>query len=79
MIVTFWKSKLTDSYLESLRLNERQRKAIKYIKENKKITSTEYAMLFKVTERTARNDLRVLITKKVIKKKVLVIKQHIMC
>ena len=69
LIVTFWKSKLTDRYLDSLELNERQRKVIKYIKEHKKITSGKYATLFKITERTARNDLKELVTKKVVKRK----------
>ena len=50
LIVTLWKSKVTDRYLDSLGLNERQRKAIDYMREHKRITSRTYANLFKITE-----------------------------
>jgi len=66
LIVTFWKSKLTDSYLDSLGLNERQRKAIAYMKEHKRITSKKYAELFLITYRMARNDLKSLVDKGVL-------------
>ncbi|MEA3422008.1 MAG: ATP-binding protein, partial [Acidobacteriota bacterium] len=66
LIVTLWKSKLTDRYLDSLGLNERQRKAINYMKEHKRITSKKYAELFSITDRTARNDLNSLVNKGVL-------------
>jgi ATP-dependent DNA helicase RecG len=66
LIVTFWKSKLTDSYLDSMGLNERQRKAIAYMKEHKRITSKKYAELFLITYRMARNDLKSLVDKGVL-------------
>lgn len=68
-IVTFRKSKLTDTYLEGLGLTEGQRKAIEHLKRYKKLTSGEYAKLFGISDRMARNDLNVLINKKVIVRK----------
>ncbi|MDA2935988.1 helix-turn-helix domain-containing protein [Patescibacteria group bacterium AH-259-L05] len=69
LVITFWKTKLTEKFLEELNLNERQIKAIEYLKEYKKITSKKYAELFKITERMARNDLKGLADKKVIQKR----------
>ncbi len=66
LVATLWKSKLDDTYLDTLGLNERQRRAIIYIKEHKKITSKEYAELFSITDRTARNDLKSLLDKKIL-------------
>ena len=66
LVVTLWKSKLNEGYLDTLGLNERQRKAISYMKEHKKITSKEYAELFSITDRTARNDLKSLFDKKIL-------------
>ena len=68
LVVTFRKSKLTEEYLESLNLNERQMKALEFLKEHKRITSKKYADLFGITDRMARNDLRKLVNKKVIKR-----------
>jgi len=66
LVVTLWKSKLNEEYLNTLGLNERQREAISYMKEHKKITSKEYAELFSITDRTARNDLKSLLDKKIL-------------
>ena len=66
LVVTLWKSKLDEEYLDTLGLNERQRKAIDYMKKHKKITSKEYAELFSITDRTARNDLKSLLDKKIL-------------
>ena len=52
--------------MDTLGLNERQRKAIDYMKKHKKITSKEYAELFSITDRTARNDLKSLLDKKIL-------------
>jgi len=69
IVVIFRKSRLTEEFLMEAGLNERQNEAIKYIKEHKKITSHTYAALFKITDRMARNDLNVLINKKIIEKR----------
>jgi len=66
LVVTLWKSKLNEEYLDTLGLNERQRKAINYMKKHKKIASKEYAELFSITDRTARNDLKSLLDKKIL-------------
>ncbi|ODS37517.1 MAG: hypothetical protein A7316_01650, partial [Candidatus Altiarchaeales archaeon WOR_SM1_86-2] len=64
--VIITKSKLTEEFLEGLDLNERQRKAIDHLKEHKRITSSEYAELFGITKRTARNDLRGLVDERIL-------------
>lgn len=69
LVVTFRKSKLTEENIEKLGLTERQKKAVEYLRKNKKITSKIYAKMFGITERTARNDMHDLIAKKVIEKK----------
>lgn len=61
LVVTLWKTKLTEEYLAALDLNERQRKVINYLKKNKRITSKEYMDLFSIAERTARRDLKLLV------------------
>lgn len=66
LVVTFRKSKLTEKYLETLELNPRQKKIIEFFKEHKKITSKKYAELSRVTDRTARNDLKELVDKNVV-------------
>jgi len=68
LVVTFRKSKLTEEYLETLNLNERQMKALEFLKEHKRITSKKYADLFGITDRMARNDLRKLVNKEVMKR-----------
>jgi len=65
-VVTFWKSKLTDEYLASLDLNERQRKAITYLKEHKKITKKEYMDLTNISKTPAFNDINDMLDKEII-------------
>jgi len=58
---------------ESLRdkgLSERQIKAVLYIRENGKITNSEYQTLNSVSKRTATNDLTVLVSKFSLLKKI---------
>jgi len=67
-MVTLRKSKLTDEYLVSLNLNERQKKVIEYLKVNKKIILGEYKKICSgVTDRTLFQDLNILVKKSVIK------------
>ena len=66
LVVTFRKSRLTEEYLETLSLNERQVKALEFLKEHKRITSKKYADLFGITDRMARNDLTELVDKNVV-------------
>ncbi len=68
LVVTIRKSKLTEEYILTLNLNDRQKKAIEFLRKNKKITSKEYSELFGATTRTARNDLSDMVGKRVIKR-----------
>ncbi len=47
------------------RLNERQKKALRYMIRNRKMTSTEYAMSYKVSVATAKRDLNELVKKNI--------------
>jgi len=49
-------------------LNERQVDAILFYREKGEITSSEYAEKYNITDRMARNDLRDLAEKKLLKK-----------
>lgn len=66
--ITLYKDKLTEKYFRDLGLNERQIKAIEYIKKNGKISNIEYSKLTNMTDRTIRRDLSELIDYKIIKK-----------
>nr|WP_284730382.1 ATP-binding protein [Thermosipho sp. 1244] len=55
--VYFRKDIYTEEYLKELGLNERQIKAVMYVKEKGRITNREYREMFNITDRTALNDL----------------------
>jgi len=67
-LLTILKDTLNKEQLEKFGLNERQVKAIEFLKENNSITNKEYQSLFDVTDRTALRDLDDLVTKGLIKK-----------
>ncbi|MFO8110833.1 MAG: helix-turn-helix domain-containing protein [Thermoplasmata archaeon] len=69
LVVTFRKSKLTDGYREELDLNERQKKAMVYLMQHKKITRSKYESLFDCSKKTAYNDLQDLVDKEIINRK----------
>jgi ATP-dependent DNA helicase RecG len=56
--VIFRKDIYNEKYLTEIGLNERQMKAICYIKEKGKITNKEYRNIAEVSDRTALSDLR---------------------
>ncbi|MFV1976067.1 MAG: ATP-binding protein [Candidatus Scalindua sp.] len=66
MTVTFYKDKWNEENLKKLGLNERQIKAVMYVKENRKITNKEYQELNNVSKRTATRDFENLIKKEII-------------
>jgi len=68
-VVTFQKSKLTEGRLEQSDLNDRQKKAIKYLQEHKKITSGSYQELNNTSARTARRDLSNLVEKELLERR----------
>lgn len=56
----------TESFLSRLGLNERQLKAVKYVKEKGKISNSEYRKIFSISKRQATNDLNYLEKKAVL-------------
>jgi len=69
LAVTFV-GKLTEEYLSGLGLNERQIKAIEFLKRNKKITNADLKSLFlSVSSETARLDLSKLVKLNLIERK----------
>ena len=68
MTVTFYKDKWTEENLKKRGLNDRQIKAVMYVKENVRITNSEYQGLFEVSKRTATNDLYELVQKSLFEK-----------
>ena len=64
--VTFFKDKFTQDYLAKLNLNDRQIKAVEYLKKSDFITNSIYQEICKTSERTASRDLEHLTEKKVL-------------
>ena len=62
-LVIFRKDIYTEKYLKELGLNERQIKAVMYVKEKGKITNKEYQKINKVSKATATRDLTDIIKK----------------
>ncbi len=62
-LVTFFKDPYTPERLQSLGLNERQIKAVLYVKERGRITNREYQELTGISKRTATRDLDELLEK----------------
>ena len=68
-VITFRKDVLSEEYLEQLGLNERQKKALKFIKREGKITNREYRDMFNIVKDTAIRDLKELVDKKIVTRK----------
>src|SRR5690606_5935550 len=60
--VTLFKNRLTVEQLTKLGLNDRQLRAVEYVKEKGRITNREYQKLNDTTDRTALRDIETLIT-----------------
>lgn len=69
IVVTFRKPILTSRIMEELGLNQRQIKAMDFIKEHNKITTREYCRLCKVARDTTNRDLNELLEKGIIRRK----------
>jgi ATP-dependent DNA helicase RecG len=65
---TIWRDCLTPEVLAGLNLNERQWKAINYLKINQTITNSIYQLELESSKRTASRDLDEMITKGIIEK-----------
>ncbi len=63
--VIFRKDIYTEEYLRNLGLNERQIKAVMYVKEKGKITNKEYQELTGVSRITASRELQVIVEKEI--------------
>ena len=66
MKVVFYKDIYNEDYLRKLGLNERQIKAVMYVKEKGKITNKEYQEINKVSNKTAYLDLMGLVKKDIL-------------
>ncbi|MEZ2442631.1 ATP-binding protein [Chitinophaga sp. RCC_12] len=66
--ITFLKKKQTNQLINSEHLEERQLKALSYIKEHGSINNVQYQQLTNVSKRTATRDLQELIERKLIVK-----------
>jgi len=69
LVVTIRKDRYTEEFLEKLNLNDRQLKAMEYLRNNKKITRQEYTSLNKCALRTAFNDLQGMVSKQILQRK----------
>ena len=65
--ITLFKNNLTTQQLIKLGLNDRQLKAVSFVKEKGKISNKEYQEINATTERTASRDLSDLVQKQIIK------------
>ncbi len=65
--VYFYKDIYTEENLRKLGLNERQIKAVLYVKERGKITNSEYQKICNTSERTATRDLSEMVSQKILK------------
>jgi len=59
--VRFWKDIYNEEHLKKLRLNERQIKAVLYVKREGEITNKKYQEINNVSKKTATNDLAELV------------------
>ncbi|MBN2683096.1 MAG: putative DNA binding domain-containing protein [Bacteroidales bacterium] len=61
--VTIRRNIIENEYLQNISLNERQIKALLFMKSNGEMTNAQYSKMFDVTDRTALRDLKELIEK----------------
>ncbi|PKP55549.1 MAG: hypothetical protein CVT89_08145 [Candidatus Altiarchaeales archaeon HGW-Altiarchaeales-2] len=68
LIVTIYRSVLTEKHLDDMNISERQKKAINYMKTHGKIKRTECEKLHGLSERSANRELKEMVMKKIVKK-----------
>lgn len=66
--VTIFKNIYSEEHLKDEGLSERQIKAVLYVKENGKITNSDYRKMFEISEKTAFRDFEKLVELKILKK-----------
>jgi ATP-dependent DNA helicase RecG len=64
-IITLFKNELTEERLLKLELNDRQMRAVLFVKEKGKINNKDYQKLFSISRETASRDLADLVDKKI--------------
>jgi len=67
-VATIYKDRFSSDMLSGKNLNERQIKAIQYLKEYDIITNHQYTVMHNITDRTALRDLQDMVVKKLIRK-----------
>jgi ATP-dependent DNA helicase RecG len=67
IIVTLFKEHFTEEQLKKMNLNERQIKAVLYVRKNGKITNKVYQELNRISKPTATRDIKELVEKLVLK------------
>jgi len=67
-VVTIWRDWLTDAAMAAMDLNDRQKQAIRFVKEKGRINNSEYRKLTDVTDRTALRDLKNLCDRNIFRK-----------
>lgn len=65
-VTTIWRDWLTDQITEELNLNDRQRKAIPLIRQQRRLTNSDYQAVTGATRPTSKRDLEDLVKKGVI-------------
>ena len=68
-VVTIWRDWLTDAVLAALEINDRQKQAIRFVKEKSRINNSQYRELVKISMRNASRDLTELVEKELFEKK----------
>jgi ATP-dependent DNA helicase RecG len=63
ILITLFKNRYIAEQLQKMGLNERQVKAVLYVVENGKITTSDYQEINKISKRTTTYDLTSLVTK----------------
>jgi ATP-dependent DNA helicase RecG len=66
-VITLRKSKLTDLYLLSLDINDRQKKAINFLKKSRYVTNKEYREINQIGKVTAAKELNQLVEKGIVR------------
>jgi len=62
-VITPWRDWLTENLIKSLGLNDRQQKAMKMIREQRRVTNIQYQETTGVSRATAKRDLESLVSK----------------
>ena len=67
-VQTLWRDCLTKAVLAGMDLNERQKKAVAFVKTKGRITNAEYQQLAGVSSKTAMRDLADLVERGVLRR-----------